>query len=66
MPLRLEKATRKQVAQQTDGFSFAYLKELFLSSALARAGAPDGARMDAIMLEQVQALRAQMRTGGPM
>ena len=48
------------IAEITDGFSFAFLKELFLSSMMRwiSGGASDG--MDAVMREQVEVLRFQM------
>ncbi len=49
-------------ADATDGFSFAYLKELFLSSLMAWVAAPGPRSMDAILAGQVEALRDQMRT----
>ncbi len=64
-PLRLDKPDRKDVAQRTEGFSFAYLKELFLSSVLARAAAPEGAAMTAILRDQTAALREQMGKANP-
>ena len=71
--LRVSSAAVEQVVEQTENFSFAYLKELFLSATMQwmstraklldatgdlRAG--DLCTMDTIILEQVTALRAQM------
>jgi len=58
--LRLDDDAAARIAEGTDGFSFAYLKELFLSAtmrwmALARPG-----EMAGIMAEQVEVLREQM------
>ena len=58
--LHLSEAARVELVLQTEGFSFAYLKELFLSSMMqwmARAG---GSSMDEVMLGQAAQLRAQM------
>lgn len=58
--LRLADTTAVEIAALTEGFSFAYLKELFISAtmrwiAMAQAGA-----MDDIMREQVGILHEQM------
>jgi hypothetical protein len=55
------------VVGQTEGFSFAYLKELFLSAMMRWIAAPEGgaAAMDAILLEQCESLRGQMATAPP-
>jgi AAA+ superfamily predicted ATPase len=61
--LRLSDAGIAAVAEQTEEFSFAYLKELFLSSIMQwinTPGAADG--MDAVMYEQIETLREQMAT----
>ncbi len=46
----------------TEGFSFAYLKELLLSSLMAWVAGPGSKAMDAVLLEQVDSLRDQMKT----
>ncbi len=51
-----------RVAQLTDGFSFAYLKELIMSSITAWMSAVNIGGMDAIMVDHVALLRAQMST----
>jgi ATPase family associated with various cellular activities (AAA) len=53
------------VVGQTEGFSFAYLKELFLSAMMRWIAAPGDAAMDAILLEQCESLRHQMATAPP-
>ena len=71
--LRVSSAAVEQIVEQTENFSFAYLKELFLSATMqwmsARAKlfdargelrAGDLCTMDTIILEQATALRAQM------
>jgi len=60
---RLSEAGMERVAGATDGFSFAYLKELFLSSMMRWiAGAESGA-MDNVMLDEAANLERQRRSG---
>lgn len=56
---RLGPTALELAAEQSDGFSFAYLKELMLSSVLGLAAA-QGATLDDVLLDQLAALRAQM------
>jgi hypothetical protein len=49
-----------QMTELTDGFSFAYLKELFLSSMMRCLAMPQPGAMDEVMVEQVAVLRDQM------
>lgn len=51
-----------RVAAGTDGYSFAYLKELCMSTLMAwvDAGDTDAAALDRALLEQARSLRAQM------
>jgi hypothetical protein len=65
--LRLSEAGVAEVADGTEEFSFAYLKELFLSSIMqwinAQADVQEAeSGMDAVMKAQVDALREQMAT----
>jgi AAA+ superfamily predicted ATPase len=60
--LRLSKAGLREVAEATEGFSFAYLKELMMSSIMAWIGSAEHGSMDRLMREQVGLLRAQMTT----
>jgi hypothetical protein len=53
-----------QAADKTEGFSFAYLKELYLSSLMAWVAERETQTMDAILLGQVESLREQMKTVG--
>jgi hypothetical protein len=53
------------VVGQTEGFSFAYLKELFLSAMMRWIAAPGEAAMDVILLEGCESLRHQMATAPP-
>src|ERR1041385_8633200 len=60
--LRVSERAVTEVVRQTEGFSFAYMKELFLSSMMewmARAG---GLSMEEILLGQSVQLRKQMAT----
>ena len=59
---RLTPGGEIEAADRSEGFSFAYLKELFLSSLMAWVAAADPRIMDATLLEQVGSLRDQMKT----
>jgi ATPase family associated with various cellular activities (AAA) len=61
---RLTSGGEIEAADRTEGFSFAYLKELFLSSLMAWVATPEPKSMDAILLDQVATLREQMRSIG--
>jgi hypothetical protein len=65
--LRPTDAGLEAVVGQTEGFSFAYLKELFLSAMMRWIAAPRGgaAAMDSILLEHCDSLRGQMATAPP-
>lgn len=58
--LRLSSDAEAQLAERTDGFSFAYLKELFLSSMMRWINRPGQETMEQIMTGQVDVLREQM------
>ena len=58
--MRLSDSAMTQIAELTDGFSFAYLKELFLSSMMRWMGAREPGSMEKMMLEQIAGLREQM------
>jgi AAA+ superfamily predicted ATPase len=57
--LRLSEAAVREVIEQTAGFSFAYLKELFLSSMMQWMAVTGGISMDQIILGQATQLREQ-------
>ena len=57
-------ATLAGLAAATEGFSFAYLKELLVSSTIRWAERQQPGTMDAIMPAQLTELRAQMNTSG--
>lgn len=61
-PLRLTEIGLQQAADRTAGFSYAYLKELFLSSMMAWIREEGRRSMDEVLPEQVEALAGQMRT----
>jgi ATPase family associated with various cellular activities (AAA) len=50
------------MAALTDGFSFAYLKELFLSSMIRWMGTMETGALEKIMISQVAVLREQMNS----
>jgi hypothetical protein len=62
LDVRLSEPGQTQVVAGTDGFSFAYLKELFLSSMMRWVNAPEPGSMDAVMAGQCHVLREQMNS----
>ena len=60
--LQLSAAGIEAVSAKTDGFSFAYLKELCLASTMNWINAGPGASMDLIAKTQAKILRDQMRS----
>ncbi|MDQ2902960.1 MAG: ATP-binding protein [Chloroflexota bacterium] len=58
--LRLSEEGASQMGALTEGFSFAYLKELFLSSMMRWIAKPEQGTMEQVMSEQVNVLREQM------
>jgi SpoVK/Ycf46/Vps4 family AAA+-type ATPase len=58
--MRLSPAKTTSVADATDGFSFAYLKELFLSSMMQWMASAGTQSFEAVVLEQTKRLRAQV------
>ena len=59
--MKLGEGTIGHLVQETDGFSFAYLKELFLSSMVEWMTDKQPGSMDSIMAVQLQKLREQMK-----
>ncbi len=53
---------RRAIVDDTEGFSFAYLKELFLSSMLRWVKTREPGAMAAVLRTQLKALRGQMRS----
>jgi len=63
--LRLAESSLPKLVEITEGFSFAYLKELFLSSMMQWISKTGIERMDAVMIQRTTVLREQMNaTGG--
>jgi hypothetical protein len=62
--LRLSAPGLAQIVGLTEEFSFAYLKELFLSSMVQWIADAKEGQMDGLMASQVATLREQMRSGG--
>jgi hypothetical protein len=58
--MRLTAEELALVSIQTDGFSFAYLKELFLSAMMHWIGKAEAGKMPAAVLEQLNILKEQM------
>jgi AAA+ superfamily predicted ATPase len=58
--MRLSEDVLNQIVAMTDGFSFAYLKELFLSSMIRWMGTMEAGAMEKIIISQVAILREQM------
>jgi AAA+ superfamily predicted ATPase len=58
--LRLSALGIDEIAAATEGFSFAYLKELFLSAMMRWIARPGALRMEAVMQDQCIVLREQM------
>ncbi|MFD3165173.1 AAA family ATPase [Herpetosiphon sp. NSE202] len=63
---QLTEAGIQQAAEATDGFSFAYLKELFVSALMRWIDTKDQTTMDLVILEQATFLREQMVTEQPV
>jgi hypothetical protein len=58
--LRLSAEGVAKISELTDGFSFAYLKELFLSSKMRWIATHQQNTMEEVMTEQAGKLREQM------
>lgn len=58
--MRLSDDVVTEISEFTNGFSFAYLKELFMSSMVRWMGAREEGAMEKMMLNQVAGLREQM------
>lgn len=62
--MRLSEDVVTQIVTLTDKFSFAYLKELFVSSMIRWMGAMEAGTMEKIIISQVGVLREQMSSVG--
>jgi hypothetical protein len=60
--LRLSDPGAIQIAEITEGFSFAYLKELFLSSMMEWITNMEVGSMEKIVISQVKILQEQMKS----
>jgi len=58
--LRVSAHTTPSIVNETEGFSFAYLKELFVASMAQWMSTSGKTAMDEVILEQVKSLRGQM------
>lgn len=58
--LRLSEEACAQLAERTDGFSFAYIQEVFVSAMMRWMTRRDAGGMLPVALEQIEQLRAQM------
>lgn len=63
--LRLSARSQEKVARATEGFSYAYLKELVLSSMMAWMRQPGQRKMEEVMLEVVGPLSQQLSQPEP-
>lgn len=61
--LRVSERATALLVKETAGFSFAYLKELFVASMAAWMSTSGSTSMDKVILGQAKSLRAQMTTG---
>ena len=63
--LRLSDTTSAVLVEQTEGFSFAYLKELFVSSMAQWMTNAGRTQMNEVVIEQVNLLRRQLQSAQP-
>ena len=59
--LRVSGAAAQQVVSETEGFSFAYLKELFVAAMVQWMSSGGNGSMDEVIIAQTELLRAQMK-----
>jgi len=59
------KALVERVAKETDGFSFAYLKEAFVSALISLASDPAKGSFEDVLEGQIKSLRKQLDSDGP-
>lgn len=60
--IRLSEEVISQIAAQTDDFSFAYLKELFLSSMIRWMGVMATTKIEDVIISQIPILREQINS----
>ena len=58
--MRLSPETLADAVRRTEGYSFAYLKELWLSSLMRWISSPQTQDMDTVFTGQIDTLREQM------
>lgn len=64
--LRLSEEGMQKLSELTDGFSYAYLKELFLSAMMRWIGEAEQGTMEPTMVDQIEVLRTQMVSAASM
>ena len=60
MEMRVTEYAARKVVRETEGFSFAYLKELFVTAMVQWVTSGRNGSMDSVLLSQTKALRNQM------
>lgn len=60
--LRVSEAVAQKVVSETEGFSFAYLKELFVAAMVQWMSSGGNGSMDDVIIAQTELLRAQMNS----
>lgn len=60
--LRVSDAVAQKVVSETEGFSFAYLKELFVAAMVQWMSSGGSGSMDEVIIAQTELLRAQMKS----
>lgn len=60
--LRVSEAVAQKVVSETEGFSFAYLKELFVTAMVQWMSSGGNGSMDEVIIAQTELLRAQMKS----
>lgn len=60
--LRISEKAAAAIVKQTEGFSFAYLKEMFVSSMVQWMSGSGQTSMDDVVLSQAASLRGQIKT----
>jgi hypothetical protein len=60
--LRLSEETEERIVSETEGLSYAYLKELFLSSVMQWMASPGTEGVASILIGRVAALSEEMKS----
>jgi SpoVK/Ycf46/Vps4 family AAA+-type ATPase len=60
--LRVSEAVAQKVVTETEGFSFAYLKELFVAAMVQWMSSGGNGSMDEVIIAQTELLRAPMKS----